>query len=91
VNLPRDGVKLNTNIKAADFAKIERKEIEENRSIPVRINGNHSPADVFLSLLVDVQKIGRLSAETAPVVYNLALDLIFAEIDERHESVYPSV
>jgi hypothetical protein len=88
MDLPRDGIELNTNIKSPDLSQVQRKEIEKECSIPLRINGNHLPANIVHRRAKNVLEVRRLSAKTGPIINDLALNFVFAEINKRHSCFF---
>jgi hypothetical protein len=88
MDLPRDGIELNTNIKSPDLSQVQRKEIEKECSIPLRIDGNHLPAYIVHRRAKNVLEVRRLSAKTGPIINDLALNFVFAEINERHSCFF---
>ncbi len=86
MHLTWNGIELHPNIETSDFSQVERKEVEKNRPIPIGVNGNHFPSNLFLGLFEDIEKICGFSTKTTTVVDNLALDFVLAEIYERHKT-----
>ena len=83
-DLAGDRVEVEAGSKAADLPQRQREEVEEERPLGLRRERDHLPFRVLPGLVVDVLEVGRLPAETRPVVDELAVDLARAVVDEGH-------
>jgi hypothetical protein len=81
-NLSRDGIEVNAGLEAAHGAEIERKEVEEQRTLGFRGQRDHLPLLLVRGFLVDHLQIRGLAAESGTVVHDLAIDLAGCEVDE---------
>jgi len=81
---------MKTSAEAPDLAEIDREEVKKERSL--RFGGERDQlAFVFGTRdLVDVLQIGRLAAETGPVVDDLAVDFPGYIIYEGHAASFSS-
>jgi hypothetical protein len=82
MDLARDGVEVETGFKTVDRAELQGEEVKEQRSIRIGRERDHLPFDVVGEFLVDVEKVGRLAAQTAAVINDLAVDLATRVVDE---------
>ena len=69
---------------AQDLAEAERKEVEEQRPLGLRGEGDHLALRLGTGLVVDVLQVRGLAAETWPVINQLAVDLTRTVVDEGH-------
>jgi hypothetical protein len=84
MNLPRDRIKLNPDVKPPDFSQIQGQKIKKEGSISFGIDGDHLALNIFLGGTKNILEIRRFSAKTRTIINDFTLNLIFAEIDERH-------
>ena len=84
MNLPGHGVQLDADIHPPDLPQVQREQVEEQGSVALGVDRNHLPAGFLVRLAENILEIGCLSAKTRSVIHNLALDLVFAEIDKRN-------
>jgi hypothetical protein len=85
-DLARHRVQVEAGLEAADLAERQRQEVEEQRALGLRGEGDHLPFRLGVGLVVDVLQVGRLPAQTRPVVDDLAVDLARRVVDEAHTS-----
>src|SRR5512138_195056 len=83
-DLAGDRVEVEARLEAADLAEREREEVEEERALGLRREGDHLALRVGIGLGVDVLEIRRLPAEAGTVIDDLAVDLARAVVDEAH-------
>src|SRR5260221_7392755 len=83
-HLPRHGVKVEAGLETADRAEIEGKEVEEERTVGCRGQGDKLPLRLRVGLVVDPLQAGRLTAKAGAVVDDFAVDLASGVVDERH-------
>jgi hypothetical protein len=84
MDLPRNRIKLNPDIKPPDLSQIQGQKIEKEGPISLGIDGDHLPFNILFGGTKDILEIRRFSAKTWTIINNLALNLVFAEIDKRH-------
>jgi hypothetical protein len=84
MDLAGNGIKLNPDIKPPDLSQIQGQEIKEEGAISLGIDGNHLAFNVFFGGPKDILEIRRFSAKAWTIINDLTLNLVFAEIDERH-------
>ena len=84
VHLAGDGVELEARREPRDGAEVERQEVEEERAIRLRREGDHLPFAIARHLLVNVMQIRRLPGPPRAVVDDLAGDLTSGVVDQRH-------
>jgi hypothetical protein len=84
MDLPRNRIKLNPDIKPPDLSQIQGQKIKKKRPISLGIDGDHLPFNIILGGTKNILEIRRFSAKAWTIINDLALNLVFAEIDERH-------
>ena len=75
VDLARHGIQVEAGFKTVNRTQFQREEIEEKGPVGVRGQRDHLPLDIVRKFFVDIEEIGRLTAETAAVIYDLAVYL----------------
>jgi hypothetical protein len=84
MDLPRNCIKLNPDIKPPDLSQIQGQKIKKEGPISLGIDGDHLAFNIFFGGTKYILEIRRFSAEAATIINDLTLNFIFAEIDERH-------
>ncbi len=83
-DLTRYRVQQEARAETMDLTELERQEIEEERAILPRLHRDHLAARVAGNAGVDALQVGRLAAQTGPVVDDLRVDLASGVVDEDH-------
>jgi hypothetical protein len=84
VDLTGHRVEQEARAVSVDLAQFERQEVEEERSIGLRLHRDHLALGVVGRLLVDELKIGRLAAHPGAVVDDLGVDLAARIVQHDH-------
>jgi hypothetical protein len=84
MDLPRNRIKLNPDIKPPDLSQIQGQKIKKEGPISLGIDGDHFTFDIFFGGTKDILEIRRLSTKAWTIINDLTLNLVFAEIDKRH-------
>jgi hypothetical protein len=84
MDLPRNRIKLNPDIKPPDLSQIQGQKIKKEGPISLGIDGDHLPFNIFLGGTKYILEIRRFSAKAWTIINDLTLNLVFAEIDKRH-------
>ena len=85
-DLAGNGVEVKARLEAAHGAEVEREEVEEERAVGFRGEGDQLSLRLRIGLVVDPLQVGRLAAQTGTVIDDLAVDLPRGVVDERHEA-----
>ena len=67
-------------------SQIQGQEVEEERAVRLRRQGNHLPLLILPRVVIDPLQVGGFSAQTRTVVHQLAINFARRKIDERHLS-----
>src|SRR5262249_35884086 len=84
-NLARHGVEVEPDLEAADVAEVEGQEVEEKGPIGVGRERDEPPLGRGVGPVINVLEVRRFSAQSRPVVDDLAIDLADGVVDEGHE------
>jgi hypothetical protein len=89
-DLPGNRVEVEARLEPADLAERQRQEVEEQRALGLRREGDHLALRVGAGLCVDVVQVGGLPAQSRDRIDQLAVDLPRRVIDEAQEGVRPA-
>lgn len=81
-DLPRHGVEVESRLESSDFTEAQGKEVEEERPFGFRREGDHPSLGVGVGVGVDELQVGCFSAQTGPVVDDLAIDFSTGNVDK---------
>ena len=75
---------MKARLETAHRPQIQGQEVEEERAVRFRRQGDHFPLLVLSRVIVNPLQVGGLSAKTGTVVHQLAINFARGKIDERH-------
>src|SRR3954466_3736456 len=81
-NLSWNGIQVKPSLKSADCSQIQGQEVEEQRTVGFRRQGDHFPLLLIAGLVVDDLQIRGFAAEAGAVIDNFAVDLSGGEVNE---------
>src|SRR5207247_4365193 len=84
VDLPGYRIEVKPGAKPPDLPQLQRKEVEEQRAVHLRGQGDHLAAGFLGDARINVLEIGGFAAEAGTVIDDFAVDLARRVIDQRH-------
>src|SRR5437899_12424289 len=75
---------MKTRLETAHRSQIQGQEVEEERAVRFRPQGDHFPLLVLSRVIVNPLQVAGLSAKTGTVVHQLAINFARGKTDERH-------
>ena len=84
-DLAGDGIELDLEIEAPHFADVHGKEVEEERAVGLRGEGEHLPLRFGVELVEDDHQVRRLPTEAGTVIDDLRGHFARGVIEEIHK------
>src|SRR5438309_3293727 len=75
---------MEARLESAHGSQIQRQEIEEQRAVGFRCQGNHFAFLILSGVVVHPLQVRGLPAETGAVIHELAVNFARRKINERH-------
>src|SRR4051794_4243709 len=75
---------MKARFEAAHGAQLQRQEVEEERAVRLRGQGDQLSLGAGIRLVIDVLEVRGLAAQTRTVIDDLAIDFARCVVDESH-------
>jgi hypothetical protein len=82
---------VESGFEAPNRTEIQREEVEKERTVGFRRQGDHLPLLFFRGFVVNALQVRRFTAQSGAVIDDFAVDLAGGEIDETQKSPQLSV
>jgi hypothetical protein len=83
-DLARDGIELDAGLEASDDPDVERKQVEKERPVRLRLERDHLAPGAGGGAAVDMVEVRRLSTQTGAVVDDFGRHLHGGVVEKNH-------